>query len=142
MIVNGATIPNQSVWCQTVSVVPDTDSILQFSINGELLGMPFTPAGGAGVCDWEEFNEVWNSGTNTTALICLLNQNTFGEGNDFALDDKTCPVPVRLRLSVVAVLSKMIILTNGAMVKQLPLRLTSALAHTALPSQMMRDVQQ
>ena len=56
MVVNGAGSPNQNVWCQTVSVSPNTDyffgawvstvvannpAILQFSINGQVLGSPF-----------------------------------------------------------------------------------------------------
>jgi hypothetical protein len=100
MIVNGATVPNEEIWCQTVDVTPNTDyefstwatsvvgsnpAILQFSINGTLLGSPFnvTPT----VCDWNQFFEVWNSGNNTSAEICITNQNTIGSGNDFAIDD-------------------------------------------------------
>jgi len=100
MIVNGASIPGTNVWCQTVSVIPNTDydfstwatsvypispAILQFSINGVLLGAPFvlptTP------CLWTQFFDTWNSGINTTANICVVNQNTITGGNDFALDD-------------------------------------------------------
>ncbi len=100
MIVNGAGTPNTSVWCQTINVVPNTNyafgcwaesvsagspAILQFSINSALLGAPFTVP--ATVCQWQQFYAVWNSGSNTTADICIVNQNTTGGGNDFALDD-------------------------------------------------------
>lgn len=100
LLVNGSTVANESVWCQTVSVQPGRDyafstwlqtlnaanpAVLQFSINGVLLGTSFeanpTP------CIWTEFYALWNSGTNTTAEICVVNQNVVASGNDFALDD-------------------------------------------------------
>jgi gliding motility-associated-like protein len=100
LLVNGATTPNISVYCQTVNVVPNTDyafsawltslsannpAQLQFSINGTLLGNVFTAS--TTTCVWQQFYEVWNSGSNTTATICIVNQNTIASGNDFALDD-------------------------------------------------------
>ncbi len=100
MMVNGAITPNQSFWCQNVTVQPNTSyafstwlemvepsnaAILQFSINGSLLGSAFTPP--AVSCQWTEFYEIWNSGVNTSANICIVNQNTDAGGNDFALDD-------------------------------------------------------
>ena len=36
---------------------------------------------------WSQFHEIWFSGTNTSATICITNQNTAQAGNDFALDD-------------------------------------------------------
>ncbi|MDP6908970.1 MAG: hypothetical protein QF371_05660, partial [Flavobacteriales bacterium] len=102
MVVNGAGTPNQNVWCQTISVSPNTDyffgtwvstvvggnpAILQFSINGQVLGAPFTAP--FNINSWIEFSESWNSGTATSATICIVNQNTTLGGNDFALDDIT-----------------------------------------------------
>ncbi len=100
MVVNGSSIANVDIWCQNIPVIPNTNyifsawitsvhpdnpAILQFSINGNLVGNPFqaTP----NTCDWQQFFELWNSGTNTTANICITNQNTILQGNDFALDD-------------------------------------------------------
>jgi len=101
MIVNGANIPGTSVWCQTVNVSPNTDyefstwvanalndlnvAQLRFTINGINIGVPFS-AGVTG-CTWNQFFAVWNSGTSTTANICITNLNNTGGGNDFALDD-------------------------------------------------------
>lgn len=101
MIVNGANTPGTSVWCQTVNVTPNTDyefstwaanalndpniAQLQFTINGVQLGNPFTTQTTA--CTWNQFFEVWNSGTATTANICITNLNTNGGGNDFSIDD-------------------------------------------------------
>jgi large repetitive protein len=100
MVVNGSSTPNTSVWCETVNVTPNTDyafscwlesvysispAILQFSINGVLLGTPFNAS--STVCQWNQFYSLWNSGSNTTATICIVNQNTALSGNDFAIDD-------------------------------------------------------
>jgi gliding motility-associated-like protein len=100
LVVNGAGTPNQNVWCQTVTVDTDTDynfsswftsavvgspAILQFEINGTPLENTFTLANTT--CNWQEYNSIWNSGVNTSATICILNQNTAIGGNDFALDD-------------------------------------------------------
>jgi gliding motility-associated-like protein len=101
MIVNGANTPGVNVWCQTISVTPNTNyqfstwvanvinstnvAQLQFTINGANLGSPFSTASIA--CTWNQFFEVWNSGTNTTIDICITNLNSSGGGNDFSLDD-------------------------------------------------------
>ena len=99
MVINGAA-SLQDIWCQTVTISPDTyynvsawvasvnsasPAILQFSINGTPIGpiinAPSTP------CSWIPFNATWNSGSTTSAEICILNLNTAGGGNDFAIDD-------------------------------------------------------
>ena len=103
MVVNGSGTPGTSVWCQSITVSPNTDynfstwvatcvansstelSNLQFSINGALLGSTFSPPMASG--QWAQFNATWNSGANTSASICIVNQNTAISGNDFALDD-------------------------------------------------------
>lgn len=99
MVVNGAGTPI-NVWCQTITVAPNTDyafsawvtsvisqnpAQLQFSINGILLGDIFTAS--ANTCLWEQFYAFWNSGASTSAQICIRNLNTVNAGNDFALDD-------------------------------------------------------
>jgi len=101
LVANGSGIPNTSVWCQTVTITPNTDylfstwfmnalndanvSNLQFFINNVQIGAIFSssPTG----CIWEEFNQTWNSGSATSANLCIKNQNTTTGGNDFALDD-------------------------------------------------------
>ncbi len=100
MIVNGSSIANVDVWCQTISVVPGTDYLfstwvntlnttnpakLQFSINGVNIGTIFSAPLWTGT--WSQFFETWNSGANTSATICIVNQNTVTNGNDFGLDD-------------------------------------------------------
>ncbi|MCF8245989.1 MAG: gliding motility-associated C-terminal domain-containing protein [Saprospiraceae bacterium] len=102
MAANGAGTLNTTVWQQTVPVAPQTDYIfsawvtnwsaptvplskLQFSVNGQLLGSVFQPVSTS--CEWEKFDEIWNSGNATSAIIRLVNQNTEVNGNDFGLDD-------------------------------------------------------
>ena len=100
LVSDGAVKQNEKIWCQTVAVDQNKDyafsawittviklnpPIMQFSINGNLLGQPFQAKNT--VCNWEEFFEIWNSGLNTSAEICIVNQNTSGEGNDFGIDD-------------------------------------------------------
>ncbi len=100
MVVNGAGTPNQNVWCETVPVTPNTQYVLsawvtsvvassparlQFNINGIPLGPIFNAPGST--CNWQNFFQVWNSAGNTSATICIVNQNTVLGGNDFALDD-------------------------------------------------------
>jgi gliding motility-associated-like protein len=102
MVVNGAGTPGLNVWCQTVNVNPNTDyyfstwvstvaagnpAMLQFSINGIPLGNVFNAPVTVGT--WSNFFTTWNSGANTTAQICVVNQNTLQNGNDFGLDDIT-----------------------------------------------------
>ena len=99
---NGAPTPNSNVWCQTVNIEPNSvyefsawianisNSVnnlaqLQFSINGTTLGSPFETSPGS--CDWQQFFDVWESGTNTTAEICIINLNTITSGNDFGIDN-------------------------------------------------------
>ncbi len=99
MIVNGSSNA-VDIWCQDITVIPGTNylfsawatsvvasspAILQFSINGTLIGSDFNLT--ATTCLWENFTAIWNSGSNTTATICITNQNLATGGNDFALDD-------------------------------------------------------
>lgn len=101
MIVNGSSTANTNVWCQTVSVNPATSyifrawftsvhtsnpAILNFSINGSSIG-PNANVSSA-TCYWQSFFQTWTSGaTQTSANICITNQNINPSGNDFAIDD-------------------------------------------------------
>lgn len=102
MIVNGAATANVVVWTATITVQQNTDyafsawlqnitcgvgynAILQFSINSNLIGQPFKSD--SSLCTWKQFYQIWNSGSNTSATISIVNQNTDPNGNDFALDD-------------------------------------------------------
>lgn len=100
MAVNGSTTPGDNVWCQSVQVTPGTNynfstwistlvanspAQLEFSINGVTLGNPITAP--SSLNTWIQFFEPWNSGADTLAEICIVNNNTIAGGNDFGLDD-------------------------------------------------------
>jgi gliding motility-associated-like protein len=100
MVVNGSSVPNAVIWSQTITVSPNTNyqfstwaasvvssnpGILRFMINGVQVGtqLNLSPT----LCNWQQFFVNWNSGTNTSIQIAIINQNTSNDGNDFAIDD-------------------------------------------------------
>ena len=100
MIVNGSVTPGTKVWGEVVSVTPNTDyyfsaqistlveqspAELEFSINGLPIGPPLVAP--VTINNWVQFYGVWNSGSNTSANIKIINGNTIASGNDFGLDD-------------------------------------------------------
>lgn len=100
MIVDGSTNANDDIWCQTIPVTPNTlyafgawvgtivpisVAQIQFLINGQPLGAPISAP--LEVCAWTQFFQMWNSGTATSATICIRDLNTANLGNDFGLDD-------------------------------------------------------
>ena len=123
MFVDGAdgtgSVPvGSDFWCQTVSVQPNTDYVfyawltngnasgatsqLLFSVNGTGLGTPInTPLG---TCTWNQFSAIWNSGSATTANICVAEASGAQPGNDFAIDDisfyQLCTITDTVRVHV------------------------------------------
>lgn len=99
-VANGASIPNTTIWQQTVQVDQNQDyffsfwamnvvndpnvSQLQIYINGNPIG-PINSTTTA--CNWSEISDIWNSGTSTTAILSIRNFTTSTGGNDFAIDD-------------------------------------------------------
>ena len=124
MVINGNGTVGANVWCQTISINPNTTynfsawvgslinispAQLQFSVNGMLIGSVFNASGGT--CAWEFMNASWNSGSATTVDLCLVNQNPAGglAENNFALDDigmtGTCQVTDDVTITVIDVLA-------------------------------------
>lgn len=101
MIMNGASTANTAVWCQTVNISPSTTYVfsawftsvvasnpanLEFMINGVVIGNNFILS--STTCNWQNYYQTWTSGpSQTTANICIVNQNIAGGGNDFGMDD-------------------------------------------------------
>ncbi|MCH2230787.1 MAG: gliding motility-associated C-terminal domain-containing protein [Crocinitomicaceae bacterium] len=118
LVVNGSSIPNTSVWCQTVAVTPGTDydfscwvsnaltdpnvGELQFYVNGAAIGSVFTTSTVG--CQWVQYTDSWNSGVLTSADLCIVNQSIAGSGNDFCVDDiefgPTCVASDTMNLAV------------------------------------------
>jgi hypothetical protein len=99
MAVNGATIPDQIVWSQTLSLAPHSDfrfslwiaswfpsqpASLDIRFNGMSIGTQTAPST---VGPWEEFSTNWNSGNNSSLTIEIIDTNMADIGSDFALDD-------------------------------------------------------
>lgn len=101
--VNGNVTTNSKIWCQTINdIAPNSQykfstwistifapagnvAELQFSINGTNFGELITADPTPG--EWDLFFEVWDSQANESAEICIVNQNTTSNGNDFVLDN-------------------------------------------------------
>ena len=120
MVVNGSGSPNSMVWSQTINVSPNSDYILgawimtaksdpsvanlQFFINGVQIGSIFNANPVQNI--WEQYTNTWNSGSSSTAVLSIYNQNTVNTGNDFAIDDitfkATCKKTDEIIISVAA----------------------------------------
>lgn len=109
LLVNGSPTPNVEVWRTTVPVAPNTNysfstwicsisspnpAQLSFSINGNSIGGLINAS--LPTCTWSQFYTVWNSGSDNTATISIVNKNIIAFGNDFALDDISfSPITIR-----------------------------------------------
>jgi hypothetical protein len=117
MVINGADVTDVIVWSQTVNVVANTyyqfsywvqsvelnnPSELQLYVNGEMAGSTYTAS--ESTCDWNQYFYNWDSGSETEAVLSLINQNEEVGGNDFALDDivfqHTCTASASVEVSV------------------------------------------
>jgi gliding motility-associated-like protein len=99
MMINGGS-PTLKVWQQTIPVTPNTQytfgawvsrlsdydtAIIRFSINGAQLGAIYTVS--ASRNKWEQVFRTWNSGSQATAKIEIVDLRPVETGNDFGLDD-------------------------------------------------------
>ncbi|MBQ4420975.1 MAG: gliding motility-associated C-terminal domain-containing protein [Bacteroidales bacterium] len=104
LIANGATNPGVIVYQTTINVQPYTDYVVkfeaanidasannnniarfQFSIDGQMVGSIFPIS--QNVFQWDNYYQIWNSGNSSQSTITIVNQNTQGGGNDFAIDN-------------------------------------------------------
>jgi hypothetical protein len=100
IVANGSTAANQSIWCQTVNVTPNTNynfsmwlsSMFNVSpgevvveFDGVPVGGPYTAPAATSV--WEEHEVFWNSGGSNQVQICIVGVNLDDVGNDFGIDD-------------------------------------------------------
>ena len=101
MVIDGSLFNsgNDKVWCQTVAVTPNQNYTFSYwiqtvatpnqanidvFINGSIVGTALAPAT---VCGWVQQTYSWNSGSGTSAQICMYDRTTDLAGNDFAFDD-------------------------------------------------------
>jgi hypothetical protein len=82
-----------SAWVKAVGVIPTPT--LKFYINGMQIGGDYKIPDADqnigynwGVASlWEQFTASWNSGSTTSAVITIYDDNTVASGNDFGMDD-------------------------------------------------------
>lgn len=120
MIVDGADIPDQNMWCQTINLNPNTNyyfSVWSTMVGGTSPPELFFTANGTVISDtmsipfdnclWTELSSFWNSGINTSIEFCIVNDNISPFGNDFAIDDifvaPVCEVIDEVEVSVLDV---------------------------------------
>ncbi|HBI02121.1 MAG TPA: hypothetical protein DDY18_10930, partial [Flavobacterium sp.] len=113
MVLDGsvANAGNDKVWCQTVPVTPGQDytfsywvqtvatpnpANLEVMINGTSVGSNLAPST---ACGWVQRTYTWNSGSDTTAEICIFDRVVTAAGNDFAIDDIEFVTDVTCNLS-------------------------------------------
>ena len=100
IVANGSTAANQSVWCQTITVTPNTNynfamwlsSMFNVSPGQVVVEFDGVPVGGtfiapAGTGVWEEHEVFWNSGASNQVQICIVGVNLDDVGNDFGIDN-------------------------------------------------------
>ena len=100
MVINGSPKAGVVVWSQSVPVIPGASyqftywlqsttstnpSQLQLYVNGVDAGPVNTAS--TTIPLWTQFLYNASAGTNTILNLELINQNTVGDGNDFAIDD-------------------------------------------------------
>ncbi|HOY30817.1 MAG TPA: T9SS type A sorting domain-containing protein [Bacteroidales bacterium] len=103
LIADGYMESDKNVWCQTVTVTPNTNYTfscwavsmnntygncsgdLHFLFNGIDIGNLAIPITNGG--PWANFSALWNSGSNTSVAICIVDYCTNYVGNDFGIDD-------------------------------------------------------
>ena len=100
LVLNCSSTPNVSAWCQTVTVLPNTNYTFsmwamsavssnpaQFYVmaNGTAISTPTTIS--SITCQWQQITFIWNSGNLTSVNFCIMNQNLAASGNDAAIDD-------------------------------------------------------
>jgi hypothetical protein len=90
-----AILPNTdyqfSFWAsRTDQVTPDIEVHFIGNVTGDVTLSTFDVALYSGTWTWDEYaSPVWNSGSNTSLTVRLINLELNGYGNDFGLDDMT-----------------------------------------------------
>ena len=105
MVVNGAKVTGKVVWAETITVVQNTNYRFTYWVQTVATGNPASYAqlqlainvtDKSGLCSapatitcssWVQYIYTWNSGSATSAILSLTDQNIVAQGNDFALDD-------------------------------------------------------
>ncbi|MFO0361126.1 MAG: gliding motility-associated C-terminal domain-containing protein [Flavobacteriales bacterium] len=123
------------VWCQSITVQPNTDYTFTFwgrdvtnnsnphplawlhaSFNGVFVGDSLICEGG-----WQAFTTTWNSGGTTSLDLCIVNTQWQTGGNDFGLDDISLTACHTYTLNQTAALGEDLTLCGGEAVNSIGL---------------------
>jgi gliding motility-associated-like protein len=101
LVADGSTTGTARIWYSPapITVIPGKNYTFSYFLTAVVSGgpaklevlinnVPIGPIATApsSPCVWDEHSYVWNSGTNTTAIISIIDREAFGN-NDFAIDD-------------------------------------------------------
>lgn len=108
MMINGAVAGNADVWVSnSIAVVPNTNyffeafatniccsggtgsaSKITFTVQGDATSASLSDfsTGDSAVGSWQLLSNIWNSGSNTSVTLRLVNASLQPAGNDFAID--------------------------------------------------------
>lgn len=99
MIINGAASSGVVVWSETVSIVPSSAYFFSFMVSPNSVGTPVelgvsfngteVATLGANILpgEWGGGGSLWDSRTNTSAVLAIVDLNTGASANNFSLDD-------------------------------------------------------
>ena len=102
LVADGSTTGTAKIWYTPIAlpVIPGKNYTFSYFLANLVTGNPAklsvlinnVPIGSIATaptnsCVWQENSYVWNSGSSTTATISIINTETMGNGNDFAIDD-------------------------------------------------------
>ncbi|MBL7831025.1 MAG: gliding motility-associated C-terminal domain-containing protein [Saprospiraceae bacterium] len=99
LLVDGSTTPNTDIWCQNVTLQPNTDYLFEFWVTNmypvspaNLLitcnGIPvgtYTPD--PDMCLWQKVSICFTPVATSNVSMCISEVSGVGFGNDFAIDD-------------------------------------------------------
>ena len=101
LFVDAATVANSPFWSETVTVTPNTQytfsgwataadnsspPVIELVVGSTAVGQAFN-VDATNPGQWQNFTDAFNSGASTTLTVSLVDLNTGGFGNDFAVDD-------------------------------------------------------
>ena len=101
LVADGSTTGTARIWYSPapITVIPGKNYTFSYFLTAVVSGgpaklevlinnVPIGPIATApsSPCVWDEHSYVWNSGANTSAIISIIDRETFGN-NDFAIDD-------------------------------------------------------
>ena len=99
LMIDGSIHPNTTVWSQTIPVEPNTNYLFsawfltdniayfKYEINGVQTGIDYSSPEERWT--WVRYSQIWNSGSETEAVVKIINRFSQAGGYDYCIDDIT-----------------------------------------------------